>query len=102
MIPGFDAGVVGMEVGDSKTITIPPEDGYGPVNPELVQVLPLSGFNEAGIDPVVGETYNFGIAQGTILEINDEEETVEIDFNHFLAGKTLVFEVELVEIVQQN
>ncbi len=98
MIPGFDKGVVGMKKGDKKTINIAPADGYGEIREDLVQKLPLSGFQGAGIEPKVGETYNFQVAQGTVLKIEGEE--VTIDFNHFLAGKTLVFDVEIIDIMK--
>lgn len=100
MIPGFEKGVVGMKLNEKKTITIPPEEAYGEVNQELVQTLPASNFDEAGIEPEVWETYNFGIAQGTILE--KDEETVTVDFNHPLAGKTLTFDVTLKEIISSE
>lgn len=100
MIPGFEKGVIGMKVGETKTIVIPAEEGYGEIKPELVQELPKSNFVDANIEPQVGETYNFGIAQGKVLEVN--EETVKIDFNHFLAGKTLTFEVTIKEIIKAD
>lgn len=98
MIPGFDKGVIGMKKGEKKSITILPADGYGEIREDLVQKLPLSGFQGAGIEPKVGETYNFQVAQGTVLKVEGEE--VTIDFNHFLAGKTLIFEIELIEIIK--
>lgn len=96
MIPGFDKGVLGMKKGDKKTITVSPADGYGEIREDLVQKLPLSGFQGAGIEPKVGETYNFQVAQGKVLKIEGQE--VTIDFNHFLAGKTLIFDVEIIDI----
>lgn len=97
MIPGFDKGVVGMQLGDTKKIDVAPEDGYGNIREELVQELAIEDFQEAGITPTVGETYNFGIAQGKVLEITDS--IVKMDFNHFLAGKKLSFEVTVKEII---
>lgn len=96
MIPGFEQGVIGMEVGESKTIEVSPEEGYGPVRDDLVQTFPVEEFASSGLEPEVGETYNFGVAAGTVQSISGEQ--VTIDFNHFLAGKALVFEVELVDI----
>lgn len=100
MIPGMEAGVVGMDVGETKTISIEPGEAYGEYREELIQELPADNFATAGIEPVVGETYNFGIAQGKVLEIN--EETVKMDFNHQLAGQVLNFEVTVVEIVKAS
>jgi FKBP-type peptidyl-prolyl cis-trans isomerase 2 len=98
MIPGFDKGVVGMKKGEKKSITITPAEGYGEIREDLVQKLPLSGFQGAGIEPKVGETYNFQVAQGKVLKVEGQE--VTIDFNHFLAGKTLVFDIEVVDIIK--
>lgn len=98
MIPGFDKGVVGMKKGEKKTMTIVPADAYGDIREDMVQQLPLSKFKEAGIEPKIGETYNFQIAQGKVIKI--EGENVTMDFNHFLAGKTLIFDVEIVDIMK--
>ncbi len=91
MIPGFDSGVVGMQIGETKTITIAPADGYGERSDEAIQDIPSDPFDEQGIVPVVGEQYNFGIAPGTVTAVGSG--TITVDFNHFLAGKTLEFEV---------
>lgn len=97
MIPGFDAGVVGMKVGESKTITIPAVDGYGEYTEEKIQDLPLDTFSGSGVTPEVGMELNFWFTRGVVLEVTDE--TAKIDLNHFLAGKDLIFEVEMVEII---
>lgn len=98
MIPGMESGVVGMKLNEEKTLVIPPEDGYGQWTEDRVQELPLSNFEEAGITPTVWEMYNFWIAQWKVLEIN--EETVKLDFNNPLAGKTLTFKVKVQEIIK--
>jgi FKBP-type peptidyl-prolyl cis-trans isomerase 2 len=59
MIPGFDNGVVGMEEGETKTLTLEPSDAYGEYNEELIQVVPLSNFTDNYIYIEVGETYIF-------------------------------------------
>lgn len=100
MIPGMETGVIGMNVGETKTISIEPGEAYGEYREELIQELPKDNFATAGIEPVVGETYNFGIAQGKVLGINDE--TVTMDFNHQLAGQQLNFEVTVEEIVKAS
>lgn len=98
MIPGFDNGVVGMEEGETKTLTLEPSDAYGEYNEELIQVVPLSNFTDNNIDIEVGETYNFWFTQWTVLEIAEENEEVTIDFNPKLAGKVLTFEVTITWI----
>ncbi|MDD3646392.1 MAG: peptidylprolyl isomerase [Candidatus Gracilibacteria bacterium] len=99
MIKGFDAGVVGMNVGEKKTLTLTPEEAYGEYSEEAKQVITkadLSSFSAAGFELVVGEKIPTQFGE---LEIIDaDEENVTLDMNHPLAGKTLTFEVELVEI----
>lgn len=101
VIKGFDDGVTGMIVGDKKTITIPFMEAYGPVNQEMVIDFPKTQFPpdmqlETGMPLMMsnGQGQNF---QVTVIEI--KEESVVLDANHPLAGKDLVFDLELVEIV---
>lgn len=96
MIPGFDAGVVGMSLWENKKITILPADGYGERTDEAIQEIPSAPFEEQWLVPVVGEQYNFWIAPGTVIEIGSG--TITVDFNHFLAGKTLIFDVTIADI----
>ena len=97
MIAGFDKGVVGMHVGETKELTLAPQDAYGEVNPALVKTLSGSMFTSAGITPKVGETYmmNQGMS-ATVKAISGDD--VTMDFNPPLAGKTLIFEVTLKSI----
>jgi peptidylprolyl isomerase len=100
VIEGFDAGVSGLEVGEKRTVTIAPEQAYGAKNEALVKRVEADTFAE---DPYVGGHVNLvapdgGALPGVITAV--EEDSVELDFNHPLAGQTLVFEIELVEIVQ--
>ncbi|WP_461865019.1 FKBP-type peptidyl-prolyl cis-trans isomerase [Thermococcus sp.] len=96
LIQGLDEALIGMEIGEKKKVTIPPEKGYGMPNEELIIDVPLSEFEKAGIEPVK-DMYimtDSGIAK--ISEI--KEETVSLDFNHPLAGKTLIFEIEIMDV----
>jgi len=94
MIKGFDEGVVGMKVGEEKTLTIPPEEAYGEYSEELARKLPVEAVEFA---PEVGMQLatDTGL-RGTIIEV--DEEGFVIDFNHMLAGKTLTFKVMLVSV----
>ncbi|MEY2586171.1 MAG: hypothetical protein RLY11_20 [Bacteroidota bacterium] len=101
MIAGFDAGVLGMSVGDKKTLNIDPASGYGHKNPEAIIDFPKSNIPE-GMTIEIGMKLNLQNEYGQpvpveVIEI--KEESIVMDANHFLAGKDLVFEVELVEIV---
>jgi FKBP-type peptidyl-prolyl cis-trans isomerase 2 len=103
VIKGFDDGVTGMAVGDKKTINIPFLEAYGPTNPEMIIDMPKDRFPEdmqleVGMPLMMtsGDGQNF---QVTVTEI--KEEAVILDANHPLAGKDLVFDLELVEIINK-
>ncbi|KKG07883.1 peptidylprolyl isomerase [Methanosarcina sp. 1.H.T.1A.1] len=94
MIKGFDEGVVGMKVGEEKTITIPPEEAYGEYMKEYARELPR---NAVDFTPEVGMQLatETGL-RGTITEVS--EENFIVDFNHELAGKTLIFKIKVVSM----
>ncbi len=96
MIKGFDDAVMGMAVGEEKTVTIPPEDAYGVHNPQLLVPVPVDEFQSANITPVIGQKVSIQNRPVTIVDIS--EENVTLDLNHDLAGKTLIFDIELVSI----
>lgn len=100
MIKGFDNAIPGMEVGNKKTINIAPEDGYGAVNQDAIIDFPKKNIPDS-IDIKEGMKLQLQGANGqpipvTVKEI--KEESVVLDANHQLAGKELVFDIELVEI----
>ncbi|NJE05531.1 peptidylprolyl isomerase [Thermococcus sp. M36] len=96
IIPGLDEALIGMEIGEKNTITIPPEKAYGMPNPELVIEVPISEFIQAGLEPVEGMYVMTDSGIAKIAKV--EGENVSLDFNHPLAGKTLIFEVEIVDV----
>ncbi|HEX9093200.1 MAG TPA: peptidylprolyl isomerase [Coriobacteriia bacterium] len=99
VIPGFEAGVTGMEAGEKRSVHIDAEDAYGPRNDELVQHVEADMFSE---DPYVGAYIDLVAPDGSMLtgRITGVEGTlVELDFNHPLAGEALTFEIELLETV---
>jgi peptidylprolyl isomerase len=99
VIPGFEAAVSGLEVGGKRSVTIPPEEAYGPKNEALIQRVEADTFAE---DPYVGGHVDLVAPDGSRLPgviTAVDEAGVVLDFNHPLAGQTLTFEVELVEIV---
>jgi len=102
VIPGFENSIIGMEVDERKTITVPPEEAYGPKREELIWERKKSEFPE-GISPAVGKQVGVRLNQPDTPLINAiitdvSEDTVTLDANHPLAGKTLVFDIELVGI----
>lgn len=96
LIKGFDDGLIGMKVGEKKTIDIDPSLAYGYVlNNKIIEV-PKQQLADANIPILVGITVNSSAGQGKIIEVNEETGIVKLDFNHPLAGKTLHFDVEIV------
>ena len=102
MIPGFEQGIVGMEVGESKTISIPSKLAYGDRKTEAKIKVGREEFPpdfKLIIDEVIqGKTKSGRPALAKIIGVNEKE--VSLDMNHPLAGKDINFEVELLEIVK--
>ena len=101
VIPGFDEGVTGMQIGEKKTILIPSEQAYGPANEELIIKFERAEI-PADIPLEVGATLNMHQeGSGQVIPVVIREVTdahVILDANHELAGKDLTFELELVSI----
>ncbi|MGB5505595.1 MAG: peptidylprolyl isomerase [Sulfurovum sp.] len=97
IIPGLENALVGMAQGESGDIMVSAADAYGDINPEAMQTLPIEQFD--GVDLVEGMTL-FGQGEGgqqvqvTVRSFDEKE--VNIDFNHPLAGKDLMFSVMVV------
>lgn len=100
MIPGFEQAVIGMELGETKTVTIPADQAYGPYYEEQVFVINRDQL-PAGMEPEVGQKLQMQSATGQIriVTVKEVSETnVKLDANHELAGKDLTFEIQLIEI----
>lgn len=98
LIKGFDEGLIGMKVGEKKTIHIEPADAYGEVNPQAIIDAPRQQLVDANIPIQVGLTVQASVGNGKIISIDENAGTVKIDFNHPLAGKALNFDVEILKI----
>ena len=100
VIPGFDNAVDGMTVGDNKTVTIPAGEAYGERHDQLVQEVPKSALPE-DMEPEVGMQLQSQGPDGqamNLLVTAVEVESITVDGNHPLAGQSLTFAIELVEI----
>lgn len=100
VVPGFDAAVLGMEIGETKSVTILPAEAYGEKTDEMTVDIPRAEFGEE-FTANPGEQLMIQLGDGnqipvTITKI--DENTVTLDANHPLAGKTLVFTITLAEI----
>lgn len=100
MIAGFDNAVIGMKINETKTITLPPEQAYGQQDSSRVIAVPLSNIQSDGRNVTIGGfVYTPSGARGKISGINGTDAL--IDFNHPLAGKTLIFKI-IVRGISQN
>lgn len=99
VIQGLEEALIGLEQGDAPTVTIPPEKGYGGWTGEHVREYDAEEFGQM----VGGQTPEEGAyletKDGDLAEIvHVDEEIVRIDFNHELAGETLEFDLEVVDV----
>ncbi len=99
IIPGLEKELAGMKVGDKKTVTVKPEEGYGPVREDAIKRVPKEAISNAGdlkVGDMVGASNGEHTFRAIVKEIGDKE--ITLDFNHPLAGKELVFDVEIKEV----
>jgi len=86
-----------MDIGESKTIELPPERAYGKRNPEKIRLIPMSEFKKQNLRPFVGMPLTYENEQGIVRTISGGR--VRVDFNHELAGKSLEYDIEIIEEV---
>ena len=97
IIPGLEEALYGMKVGEKKTVEIQPEDAYGIYDPDSLEVAKKDEFSEE-IPLDVGTFLDLRDDEGEVLSaqiIEEDEDTVTLDFNHPLAGKVLTFEIRV-------
>jgi len=102
LLPGFESTLIGLENGDEREFTIPPEEAFGQHNLQNVQRVDRSNFDQQELE--VGAMFSFqngdGELPGVIIEFEDEE--ILVDFNHPLAGKNIIFQVKIMDITPQS
>jgi FKBP-type peptidyl-prolyl cis-trans isomerase SlyD len=99
IVPGLEKGLAGMKVGEEKRVTVTPEEGYGPVNPKGFQEFPKEKIPSEGLK--VGAVLMARGPQGQQVPVRVheiKEKTVVLDLNHPMAGKTLVFDVKVLDV----
>ncbi len=84
LLPGFEKALFGLRAGDRRTVSLPPEDAFGPWNPENVQQFDTVKFEQRPIEGHMMKTVG--------------DDITEVDFNHPLAGKDITFEVEIFKV----
>ncbi|MEM0154812.1 MAG: FKBP-type peptidyl-prolyl cis-trans isomerase [Methanothrix sp.] len=95
LIKGFDEGVIGMKLNETKKVSIKSKDAYGEKQNELIVDVPAENFGEADIREGMGVRTEDG-HEGTVIAIS--EKTIKVDFNPQLAGKDLNFEIKVSKI----
>jgi FKBP-type peptidyl-prolyl cis-trans isomerase SlpA len=99
LLPGFEQAIYGLKAGDKRSLSISPEQGFGQGNPQNIQVMPRSQFQDMelseGLLVIFNDAANAELP-GVVKTFDDSQ--VTIDFNHPLAGKTLSFDVEIIEV----
>jgi len=101
VIPGFENALIGMAEGDTKSVTLEPDEAYGAHDPQLVHQVERSRI-PSEIDLAVGAELQASDQNGNIMRLVVQhvgDDSVTLDANHMLAGKALTFQLELVGFV---
>lgn len=103
----LDNATIGMSIGQTKNVTLTPEEGYGEYNASLIQPVPISILEENNITPHVNDTLYYNLKPVTVTSIvpnvtDPNNTSVYIDFNDPMAGKTLHFQITVVDIQAAN
>ncbi len=99
IIPGLDAELKGRKIGDKFKVEIPPEKGFGKRSQKLIQLTSEANFKSKGVRPVPGMQFDVDGRIATIKSVNSGR--VILDFNHPLAGKELIYEVEIKRKIEK-
>lgn len=97
LLPAIEESIKGLEAGDTKYVEVEAADAFGPRDSKLVQLVPMKEFKKQGMNPVPGMKISSNGSTGKILTVNGGR--VKVDFNHELAGKDLIYDVEVTEII---
>ena len=100
LLPAIEEEIVGLEAGERKTVEVESDDAFGPRDPKAIQLIPMKEFKKQGMTPYPGMRISAEGGEGRILTVNGGR--VKVDFNHPLAGKDLIYDVEVTEIIEDN
>ena len=98
LLPAIEDAIIGLEAGDRKTVEVESDDAFGPRDPKSIQLIPMKEFKKQGMTPYPGMRISAEGGEGRILTVNGGR--VKVDFNHPLAGKDLIYDVEVTEIIE--
>lgn len=100
VLPGIDEALEQMQVGEKRTIELPPEKGFGLRSQNLIKLVPLSNFRKNSTEPYPGMIVSADNMHGRVLSVNSGR--VRVDFNHPLAGKTLVYDLDIKAKIEES
>jgi FKBP-type peptidyl-prolyl cis-trans isomerase 2 len=98
LIRCLDNTIMGMTLGEEKTFRVKPEEGYGNFDDNFIRTIPIEYFKNNNIEPQVGTRIRTINGDCTIKSVSGKE--VEVDYNHPLAGKNLVFKIKVQELIK--
>jgi FKBP-type peptidyl-prolyl cis-trans isomerase 2 len=98
LVKGYEDDLIGKEIGYSGTVEIAPENAFGLRDPKLVEILPINRFKEK--KPVPGMRVGVENKVGTVTRVIGRK--VNVDFNHPLAGRTIVYEYKILEFIEDR
>ena len=97
---GLEDSLVGVDVGKQTTVELAPEKGYGNRDPSKMRLVPLRRFRDKGIDPVPGAQVEFDGRPATVRAVGAGR--VQVDYNHPLAGRTLIYDVSVEKVLEDE
>lgn len=97
LLPAIEESIKGLEAGDTKHVEVDAADAFGPRDSKLIQLVPMKEFKKQGMNPVPGMKISSEGSTGKILTVNGGR--VKVDFNHELAGKDLIYDIEVTEVI---
>lgn len=100
LIPKLHEEIKKLDVGDKKSVEIPCEDAFGKRDPSLIKLIPMKEFKKQDIKPFVGMPLSLDGQNGIVRTVNGGR--VRVDFNHELAGRDIVYDLEIVETIEDN
>jgi len=96
LVKGLENGLIGMEQGQDKEFKVSPSEGYGEINLDLIQIIDSELLKDTDITPEVGLVIQTSHGNCHVTEINDD--SIEISYNHPLAGETLTYSVKIINV----
>lgn len=102
LLPGFEKAIFGLRAGDRRSVFIDAKRGFGDWNPDNLQTFTRVQFSGMNLEPglMISFADKSGELPGVVKSL--DEETVTVDFNHPLAGRDLVFEVDIIRVMDAD